>query len=624
MANTVAANTVAGEAAGPARSVRSTGRWWLRFGLGPLVLRWWRRRGLRARVTIIAAIGLIAAFIAIDLLLFNALRVSLTRSVDDTARSGAEEVASLFNSGRLPDPVLAGDITIQVLRPDGRVFDVSADADRLVPIVPLSQARALAHGGGALLLQGAPFDMPTALRGVVGPADAGYLVIAAVPFSAASGSLNVVARALVFVTPLLFIAFTGAIWLVTGSTLRPIGALRRGAAHVTVTGVPADLPVPEARDEVRLLALTLNGMLSQLAAAQQRQRALVSDTAHELRSPIASIRTQLEVALDFPEGQDWATTAGDVHADVLRLARLTEDLLLLARLDEQAGRPGSNRPGSNRPDADGAGLNGANGGRPASGELARRGQLVDLDAVSRSVVCRYSDARVQVTASGHPLPDCRDAVGPANPGNAADAAGAPSGAGAVDAAEATVATATVTATDTAVTTEAAGRTAAARAAETTGAAETPRAAEATGAAETARATGAARAAEGAGGADSAVLVQGVPERLERLLVNLVDNAVRYAKSSVTVAVSRDGAWAELSVTDDGPGIPAADRERVFGRFTRLDDARSRDGDEAGGAGLGLAIVRATAQAHGGTAFLEAADPTGLRAVVRLPTAARPA
>ncbi len=79
------------------------------------------------------------------------------------------------------------------------------------------------------------------------------------------------------------------------------------------------------------------------------------------------------------------------------------------------------------------------------------------------------------------------------------------------------------------------------------------------------------------------------------------------------------------MTDDGPGIPAADRERAFDRFARLDDARSREGDEAGGAGLGLAIVRATAQAHGGTAHLEAAvPPPGLRAVVRLPVRAAPA
>jgi signal transduction histidine kinase len=306
---------------------------------------------------------------------------------------------------------------------------------------------------------------------------------------------------------------------VTGSTLRPIGALRQGAARVTATGVPSDLPVPEARDEVRLLALTLNDMLSRLAEAQQRQRALVSDTAHELRSPIASIRTQLEVALDFPATQDWETTARDVHADVLRLARLAEDLLLLARLDEQAGQAGQAE----------------SGGRAS--QAARGGMPVDLAELSRSVVSRYADARVPVTAVVPATSDSGDYF----------------------------------------------------------------------------------------------TVAGDWERLDRLLVNLVDNAVRYAKSSVVVSVGGDGAWAELAVTDDGPGIPAADRERAFGRFARLDDARSRDGDEAGGAGLGLAIVRATAQACGGAAFLESAVPTdltpgdisgpasGLRAVVRLPT-----
>jgi signal transduction histidine kinase len=96
---------------------------------------------------------------------------------------------------------------------------------------------------------------------------------------------------------------------------------------------------------------------------------------------------------------------------------------------------------------------------------------------------------------------------------------------------------------------------------------------------------------------------------------------------VTVAVRREDAEVTLTVTDDGTGIPDAGLERAFDRFARLDDARSRDGDEGGGAGLGLAIVRATAQAYGGTAHLESAasgaDPPGLRAVVRLPATALP-
>ncbi len=117
-------------------------------------------------------------------------------------------------------------------------------------------------------------------------------------------------------------------------------------------------------------------------------------------------------------------------------------------------------------------------------------------------------------------------------------------------------------------------------------------------------------------------VRGNGDRLDRMLVNLIDNAIRYAKSSVTVSVGGSGPWVELVVTDDGPGIPEPDRERAFDRFARLDDARTRCDEDAGGAGLGLAIVRATAQSHAGTAHLEPSPDgaSGLRAVVRLPAA----
>ncbi len=442
-----------------------------------------------------AALGLAVAFVAVDLLLFNVLRVSLTRSVDDTARQGAAGVVALIDANRLPTPVpVAPDVTIQVLDPAGQITDVSPDSDRLVPLLSPAHAAAIARNGEATLLNGPAYGMPSLIRVTAVRAADGSLVIAAVPYSSVSGSLSVVAKALVFGTPLVFVLFTGAIWLAVGSTLRPIDLLRRGAARVTGTAVPAELPVPEAKDEVRSLALTLNDMLDRLAAAQQRQRALVSDTAHELRSPIASIRAQLEVALDHPEGQEWESTARDVHADVLRLARLAEDLLLLARLDERAGTPG-------------------------------HGATIDLAELSASVVARYAGARVPVA--------CERCAEPC-------------------------------------------------------------------------------------------LVSGDRDALDRLLVNLIDNAVRYAKSGVTVTVGREGIEVALTVTDDGAGILDADLERAFDRFARLDDARSRDGEEGGGAGLGLAIVRATAQAYGGTAHLEpaaaGADPPGLRAVVRLPAA----
>src|SRR5205085_1395031 len=281
--------------------------------------------------------GLAVALALAALLLASAVRSALINGLDVGARQGAVEVATLLDQGRLPSPVPVppDTVTVQVLDASGRIVNVSAGADRLVPMLSPEQARAAARTGQAQMLPGPPLGMPSLLRVVAVRASGQHVVIAAVSFAQVHESLATLARTLFIGTPLLFGLLALAIWLVTGYTLRPIAALRRGAAEVTGTGVPRALPVPPARDEVRSLAVTLNDMLSRLAEAQQRQRDLVSDTAHELRSPIASIRAQLEVALDHPDGLDWTETARDVHADTLRLARLTEDLLLLARLDGQ-------------------------------------------------------------------------------------------------------------------------------------------------------------------------------------------------------------------------------------------------------------------------------------------------
>ncbi|GAA0421942.1 hypothetical protein Acor_52040 [Acrocarpospora corrugata] len=111
----------------------------------------------------------------------------------------------------------------------------------------------------------------------------------------------------------------------------------------------------------------------------------------------------------------------------------------------------------------------------------------------------------------------------------------------------------------------------------------------------------------------------VPMQISRVLHNLLDNAQRHAAGSVVIGVRRDGDWAELSVTDDGPGVPEAERDRVFQRFARLDSARSRN---QGGTGLGLAIARDIACTHHGTVDVEDVAPHGARFVLRLPLATR--
>ena len=114
---------------------------------------------------------------------------------------------------------------------------------------------------------------------------------------------------------------------------------------------------------------------------------------------------------------------------------------------------------------------------------------------------------------------------------------------------------------------------------------------------------------------SDLAVVGDEERLHQVLGNLIDNAIRFSPPSGTVSVSAAGAprAVSLTVSDQGPGIPEAERDRVFERFHSVDDSRS-----GGGAGLGLAITRWIVDLHGGAVRIEQAEPTGCRVVVDLP------
>ncbi|RSN72176.1 hypothetical protein DMH08_00495 [Actinomadura sp. WAC 06369] len=111
-----------------------------------------------------------------------------------------------------------------------------------------------------------------------------------------------------------------------------------------------------------------------------------------------------------------------------------------------------------------------------------------------------------------------------------------------------------------------------------------------------------------------VMVEGSVRRLRRLLNNLLSNAERHARARVGVSVASTGDQAVLEIADDGPGIPATEREAVFDRFYRRPDARRSDPE---GTGLGLSIARQIAHAHHGT--LDIADQAeGTRMVLRLP------
>lgn len=282
--------------------------------------------------------------------------------------------------------------------------------------------------------------------------------------------------------PPLLAVVAGVTWLVTRRALRPVESIRSELAEIMDDGdLSRRVPESASRDEIARLASTTNATLAALEASAERQRRFIADAAHELRSPIASLRTQLEVAQAHPH----LLELDGVIGDTVRLEHLAADLLLLARLD--------------------------------AGEQPRADR-VDLAALIRDELAHRVGDRITV-----------DTVPPNAP----------------------------------------------------------------------------------------VSVTGSRLQLARLLGNLVDNAQRHAATTVRVGLHHTGDHtAVLEVADDGPGVPEADRARIFQRFVRLDDARSRD---EGGAGLGLAIVRDVIERHGGDIRVTDGIDGGARFVVTLPT-----
>jgi signal transduction histidine kinase len=447
------------------------------------------RISLRGRLMTIGVLGVAGALVLGGVLLYAVLASSLTRTVQSEAMASAREIAFLVNSGQTPDPVPAsGAQVVQVLSADNRVVTASLTADRLTPLVtPEERARALA--GDVVVVAGNRSGMSGGLQVSAveaGPETDRVVVVAALTTADLESATTTLRNLLLIVFPLLLVVCALIAWRVIGAALHPVEELRSGASRIDGSSTDERLPVPPTRDEIAALATTLNEMLDRVAVARRTQRAFVADAAHELRSPLATMRTQLEVAQRLGDGDG---LAAELIPEVRRLSSLVEDLLLLARSDD---------------------------GQPARGD---RTVTVDLGALAHDVASRYASARVPVRV--------------------------------LDPAERTHAS-------------------------------------------------------------------GLYDELYRALANLVDNAVRHAASAVDVAVDVIGDATRLTVTDDGTGIPEADPERVFDRFTRLDDARDRD---SGGTGLGLAIARELLRRNGARVSLEDAD-SGVRAVVTLP-AVRP-
>ena len=300
---------------------------------------WSARLSLRARLTVLGVVGVGLGLLAGGFAFYAALTYAVDRTLDDGALAAAEEVAALVEAGQLPSPVpVSGAQVVQVVDAQQRVIAGSATADRLTPLLrPDELARALA--GEALQVSGsrAALAVPLRVRAVrAEAADGPVSVLVALPVGDVLAVRAALRTGLLTLYPLVLLAFGAVAWRVVGSTLRPVEELRAQAERISGAGRAERLRVPAADDEGHALALTLNQMLDRLAAGRARQRSFVADAAHELRSPLTSIRTQLEVAERLGEGGE---LPAELLVDVERLSRLVEDLLLLARADADTRGP---------------------------------------------------------------------------------------------------------------------------------------------------------------------------------------------------------------------------------------------------------------------------------------------
>ncbi len=294
----------------------------------------WRRApralSLRSRLAALFAAGTTVIVLLAAGVLWLGLNRQLDDAIDEGLRERGGDMAALVRDGAgVPDE----EAFAQVVAPGGDVIDSSATSVRI-----LTPAEVRAATRGEILLDREVPGLGERARLLVRRAQPGTDVVVVV-----GSSLDPVlhartrlAVALVLGAPLLAAAVAGAGWWLAGAALQPVVRMTEEADAISTANTGRRLPQPAADDEIGRLGLTLNAMLDRIAAAAAHERAFLDDASHELRTPIAILRAELELALAGP------VSDGDVHAtlvsvleEVERLGRLTDDLLVLARA--QAG-----------------------------------------------------------------------------------------------------------------------------------------------------------------------------------------------------------------------------------------------------------------------------------------------
>ena len=332
---------------------------------------WYRRLSLRARMIIMTA-GVVAGVLAVGgYLILVAVRAELVDAADEVGAMHAADLAEQAATGDLPSPVPVfhdPEAAVQVVSEDGRILTADATATRHFGLSPVPPGEVEVWEYDSLPVpESGPYRVIA--RGVTTPSEDATIYVA-ISIEDVADTMATATEVGAIGLLLLLLVLCSAMWVIIGTTLAPVERIRQQASAISGRHLDRRVLEPVQRDEIGRLARTVNAMLARLQDSAERQNRFVEDAAHELRSPVTSLRTQLETARNTTS-RNGAASVSDLLQETLRMQGLVDRLLLLSRTDAD--------------------------------ELVLHRTTVDLDDTVNEVVTTFLDTGVSVDASDvHP------------------------------------------------------------------------------------------------------------------------------------------------------------------------------------------------------------------------------
>jgi signal transduction histidine kinase len=287
---------------------------------------------VRVRVTVLATFLVAVVLVVGALLLTSAVEDRLVSDREEAASAAVGETVTQVEQG-----VPFGSIMTTTF---GSQAGVGIFDDSGAPVggefsLPIDHLTVLPPGSGPVSAQliyingVAPQDVAYDAAPVAGAGGKTFFVVGMASLAEVRHSVRTLWSGLRLGIPLVVLAVALVAWFLAGRALRPVEAMRQEVENISHTTLQRRVREPRSHDEVARLARTMNSMLGRLQASRDHERQFLSDASHELRSPLASMRAQLETG-------SWSSDADGVKAEAARLAHIVDDLMDLAKADEAA------------------------------------------------------------------------------------------------------------------------------------------------------------------------------------------------------------------------------------------------------------------------------------------------